>query len=66
MAVNLTPVKKATKYSYEKTQRKVFHKELCSRLKFELIEKRYMHQPESILDNEMNEILWDFEMLMEH
>ena len=33
------------------------------RQKFEIADKWYMHKPESVLENEMHEILWDFEIL---
>ena len=34
--------------------------ELCKRLKFDHITKLYMHKAESVLENEMHRILWDF------
>ena len=30
--------------------------------KIDQAEEWYMHKPESVLENEMHEILWDFEM----
>ena len=39
------------------------HWELCKRLKFDHTTKWYMYKPESVLENEMNKILWDFKML---
>ena len=36
---------------------KVIHWELYKRLKFDQTDKRYMHSPESILENETDEIL---------
>ena len=35
-------------------------------MKFDLPTKWYMHKPASILDKEMQKILWDFEMQKEH
>ena len=37
---------------------KVVHLELCKRLKFDPSTKRYMHKPESVLENETNKF-WD-------
>ena len=41
---------------------KVIHWELCERLKFDNAEKWFMHKAGSVLENEMNKILWDFEI----
>ena len=41
---------------------KVIHWELYKKLKFEHTTKWYMHKLESILENEMHKILWDFEI----
>ena len=40
--------------------------ELYKRLNFKDADKWYMHKPESVLENETNEILWDFEIQMDH
>ena len=45
---------------------KVIHRELCKKLKFDHASKWYMHKPESILENETNKILWDFEIQTDH
>ena len=34
--------------------------EQCKSLKFGHADKWYMHKPESVLENEMHKILWDF------
>ena len=43
---------------------KVIHRKLCQ--KFDPTTKWYMHKPESVLENEMHKILWDFEIQTEH
>ena len=40
--------------------------ELCKKFKFDQTDKWYMHNPESILENEMHKILWDFEIQTDH
>ena len=37
--------------------------ELCKKLKFDLNINGYMHKPESVLENKMHKILWDYEIL---
>ena len=41
---------------------KEIHWELCKKLKFNHMNKRYMYNTKSILDNEMYKLLWDFEI----
>ena len=41
---------------------KVIYQELCKKLKFDYTNKWYMHNPESILENETHKVLWDFEI----
>ena len=38
---------------------KVIHGELCKKLRFDHTNKWYMHEPESVLENETNQIQWD-------
>ena len=45
---------------------KVIHGELCKKLKFDYTNKCYMHNPESVLENEMHKILLDFEIQTDH
>ena len=45
---------------------KVFHCELCKKLKFEHTTKWYMHKPKSILENEKHEIFLDFEIQIDY
>ena len=45
---------------------KVIRWELCKKLKLYHINKWYMHNPESILDNEMHKLLWNFENQTDH
>ena len=44
----------------------VIYRELCKKLKFEHMGKRYMHKPVLILENETDKVLWDFEIQTEH
>ena len=41
---------------------KVIRWDKCKKLKFDYTNKEYMHNPESIQENEMHTILWDFEI----
>ena len=40
--------------------------ELCKKLKFDNTNKWYMHNPESLLENETHKLLWDFEIQTDH
>ena len=40
--------------------------ELCKNFKLDHKNKRYMHNPESVLKNEMHKIIWDFEIQTDH
>ena len=42
--------------------RKVIHGELCKKLKFDYTSKWYTYKPESVLENETHQIVWDFEI----
>ena len=41
---------------------KVIRWELCKKLKFDHMKKCRLHKPETIPENEMHKILWDFEI----
>ena len=41
---------------------KVIHLELCKKFKFDYTNKWYMHNPESVLENETHKLLCDFEI----
>ena len=41
---------------------KVIHLELSKKLKFDHTNKWYIHNSESVLENEMHKLLWDFEI----
>ena len=41
-------------------QHKVIHRELCKKLKFVHTNKWYMNNPESVQENEVPKLLWDF------
>ena len=45
---------------------KVIYLELCKKLKYDHMNKWYMHKPESILENEICKIFWDFEIQTDH
>ena len=45
---------------------KVIHWKLCKQLNFDHTTKLYMHKPESVLENETHNILWDFEIKTDH
>ena len=45
---------------------KVIYWELCKGLKFDQAQKWYIYKPESVLENRMYEILWDFFIQMDH
>ena len=45
---------------------RVIHWELCKKFRFDHANKWYMHKPESLVVNETTNILWDFEMQMDH
>ena len=45
---------------------KVIHWELCKKLKFDSANKWYMHNVESVQENETLRILWDFEIQKYH
>ena len=45
---------------------KVIHWELCKKLKFDHMNKWYMHKPESVPENGKHKVLWDFEIQTDH
>ena len=45
---------------------KVIHWELYKKLKFDHTNTWYMHNPESVLENEMHKLLSNFEIQMDH
>ena len=45
---------------------KVIHWELGKKLKFDPMDKWYLHNQESIQDNETHKIFWDFEIQTDH
>ena len=46
--------------------RNVINSELCKKLIFDHTKKWYMHYKESVLGNEMHELIWDFEIQTDH
>ena len=44
----------------------VIHRELCKKFKFDHTTKWYMHNPESIVENETHKFLLDFEIQTNH
>ena len=45
---------------------KVIYRELCKKLKFDHTNKWYMHNPESVLENETHKLVWDFDIQTDH
>ena len=45
---------------------KVIHREFCKKFKFDHTNKWYMHNPESVLENEMHKLFWDLEIQTDH
>ena len=44
----------------------MIHWELCKKFEFDYKNKWYMHNLESVQENEMHKILWDLEIQMDH
>ena len=44
----------------------MIHWELCKEYKFDHTNEWYIHNPESVLENETHKLLWDFEIQMDH
>ena len=45
---------------------KVIHWELCQKFRFDRANKWYIHNPESVLENETHKIVWDFKLRTDH
>ena len=45
---------------------KVIQWELCKKLMFDSTNQWYMCNPESVLENDMHKLLWNFEIQTEH
>ena len=45
---------------------KVIHWELCKKLESDHMNKWYIHNPESLQDNKMHKVLWDFQIQTDH
>ena len=45
---------------------KVIHWELCRKFQFDHTNKWYMHNPESVLENETHNLFWDFNIQTDH
>ena len=45
---------------------KVIHEEMCKKLKFDPTNKWHIYNPESVLEDEMDKIPWDFEIQTGH
>ena len=44
----------------------MIHLELFKKFEFDHTNKRYKHNPESVLENETHKVLWDFEVQTDH
>ena len=40
--------------------------EMCTEFKFDLSNKRYMHNPSPVLENDIHKLLWDFNIQTDH
>ena len=45
---------------------KVIHREMCKKFKFDHMNKWYVHNPASVLENDTHKLLWDFDIQMDH
>ncbi len=45
---------------------KVFPWGICKKFKFDNSNKRYMHNPASVLENDTHKLQWDFDIHMDH
>ena len=45
---------------------KMVHWDLCKKLKFDHTNKYYMHNPETVLENETYKLFWDFQIQTDH
>ena len=41
---------------------KVIHREMCKKFKFDQMNKWYMHNPASVLENDTHKLLWNFDI----
>ena len=60
---NLTQREYKTRHEWAQ---KEIYSELCKKIKFDHTNKWYMHNPESVLENERHKLLWDFEIQTDH
>ena len=45
---------------------KGIHWEICNKLKFDHTNKRYIHNPASVLENGAHKLLWNFDIQTDH
>ena len=45
---------------------KAIHLELSKKLKFDYTNKWYIHNPETVQENETHKLPWDFKIQMDH
>ena len=45
---------------------KVNHREMCKKLKIDHTNKWYMHNPTSVLEDDIHKLLWDFDIQTDH
>ena len=45
---------------------KVIHWEMCKKFRFDHTNKWYMHNPASVLENDIHKLLWDFDIQTDH
>ena len=45
---------------------KIIYRELCEKIIFDYMNKWYMHNPESVLENDTHKLWWDFDIQTDH
>ena len=45
---------------------KVIHWKMCKKMKFDQTNKRYMHNPESVQENDIHKLQWDIDIQTDH
>ena len=51
---------------YSKLAGMVIHMELCKKVKFDYMNKWYIHNQKFVLEIDMNKLLWDFKIQIYH
>ena len=59
-------ISKLAQKTYERRHDRVIHRELCKKFQFDKTNKWYMHDPESIIENETHKLRGVFEIQTDH